>query len=218
MEIKDLGLQSNIQVANYPDLREKSIEFNNCQEEFFGIAVGGSLGSDKQTMYQTVEYTMAKIRKDKPVHLLGIGGLADIWHGIRHGIDTFDCVHPTRIARHGSALVKAKFWRTEGINKKPKESISLVKGCFEKDNRPIDDNCGCETCRNYNRSYLHYLLKQNESLAGTLITIHNLYFMNSMMEDIRYAIENGVIDEMENNWLVDELKWQNRLSMNICCD
>ena len=217
--IEDQGLYGIIQGGTYPDLRERSIQFNNEQNDFFGIAVGGSLGSDKQTMYKTVEFTMAKIRKDKPVHLLGIGGLADIFHGVRHGIDTFDCVHPTRLARHGSALVKAKFWRNEPSDYKPKESICLVKGRFESDIKPIDEECGCETCQGgYTRAYIHYLFKQNETVVGTLVIIHNMFFMNSMMEAIREAIKVGNIDRVEDEWLVDELKWQNRNSMNIASE
>jgi len=219
LQISNQALYGIIQGGIYEDLREISIEFNNQQNEYFGIAVGGSLGSDKQTMYKTIEFTMERIRKDKPVHLLGIGGLADIFHGIRQGIDTFDCVHPTRLARHGAALIKANYWRNEQPNDKPKESIDLSKQKFADDNRPIDQDCGCETCQSgYNRSYLNYLLKIKETLVGTLLSIHNIYFMNTMMEEIRDAISNDNIDEIEDKWLVDELKYQNRISMNINCD
>jgi queuine tRNA-ribosyltransferase len=218
LKISNQGLYGIIQGGIYHDLREKSIQFNNYQDDFFGIAVGGSLGSDKQTMYRTIEFTMERIRKDKPVHLLGIGGLADIWHGVRQGIDTFDCVHPTRIARHGCALVNARYWRqNEGLT--PKESIDISKGRFVSDQSVIDEECGCETCREgYTRSYLHYLLKRKECLAGTLISIHNIYFMNKMMSDIRLGILENRIDEIEDDWLVYDLKYQNRKTMNISCD
>lgn len=214
LKIENQGLYGIIQGGIYPDLRERSIQFNN-EQDFFGIAVGGSLGSDKQTMYQTVEMTMEKIRKDKPVHLLGIGGMADIFHGIRQGIDTFDCVHPTRLGRHGSALVKAKYWKEEG---KPRESIDLNRGKFKDDLRPIDEDCGCETCQTLTRAYLHYLLKIKEGNAGTYISIHNIYFLNMMMEKIREAILENKIEEVENEYLVDELKFYNRITMNIGSD
>ena len=219
LNITKQSLYGIIQGGIYKDLRERSIQFNNAQKEYFGIAVGGSLGSDKQTMYETVEFTLGKIRKDKPVHLLGIGGLADIWHGIRHGIDTFDCVHPTRLARHGGALVKAKYWQNEMPECKPKEHIDLSKGRFNGDNRPIDEECKCETCvMGITRNYLHYLHKIKETVAGTYLSVHNIYFMNTMMEEIRMAIMENKVDEVERTWLVDELRWQNRRTMNIGCD
>ena len=219
LSIENQGLYGIIQGGTHQDLREKSIQFNNEQEEFFGIAVGGSLGSDKQTMYRTIEFTMERIRKDKPVHLLGIGGLADIWHGIRQGIDTFDCVHPTRIGRHGCALVKANFWRNEVQTKTPSESIDLTKGRFSNDYQPIDETCGCETYQSgYTRAELYYIFKRKDSIGGSLVSIHNIYFMNKMMEEIRKAIKEDRIDEIEDEWLVDELKYVNRKTMNISCD
>ena len=212
------ALYGIIQGGTYPDLREQSIDFNNNQEQFFGIAIGGSLGSDKQTMYQTIEFMMPRIRKDKPVHLLGIGGIADIFHGIRWGIDTFDCVHPTRLARHGSALVKAKYWLEED-DSKPKESIDLNRSRFKEDMKVIDSECFCETCKcGYTRSYLNYLFRLKEPLGATLLSLHNIYFMNDLMESIRESIRNNTVDEEESKWLVDELKYQNRKSMNIACD
>ena len=93
----------------HKDLRQQSVEFVNSQP-FFGTAIGGSLGADTATMHDIVAFTRSCIRNDRPVHLLGIGGIVDIFHGVRQGIDTFDCVHPTRLARHGGALVKASHW------------------------------------------------------------------------------------------------------------
>ena len=216
LQIKDQALYGIIQGGTYPDLREQSIDFNNNQEQFFGIAIGGSLGSDKQTMYQTIEFMMPRIRKDKPVHLLGIGGIADIFHGIRWGIDTFDCVHPTRLARHGSALVKAKYWLEEDESK-PKESIDLNRSRFKEDMKVIDSECFCETCKGgYTRSYLNYLFRLKEPLGATLLSLHNIYFMNDLMESIRESIRNNTVDEEESKWLVDELKYQNRKIDEYC--
>jgi queuine tRNA-ribosyltransferase len=98
-----------IQGGVYKDLRRESVEFTNSQP-FFGTAIGGSLGANTATMHDIVAYTRDLVRDDRPVHLLGIGGVIDIFHGVRQGIDTFDCVHPTRLARHGGALVKASHW------------------------------------------------------------------------------------------------------------
>jgi queuine tRNA-ribosyltransferase len=106
------ALYGIIQGGVYSDLRKESVEFINSLG-VFGIAIGGSLGSTRQMMKEIVELTCQHIRKDRPVHLLGIGGVADIFHGVRQGIDTFDCVHPSRLGRHGGALVKTKYWATD---------------------------------------------------------------------------------------------------------
>jgi queuine tRNA-ribosyltransferase len=103
------ALYGIVQGGVYEDLRKVSCEFINALP-VFGIAIGGSLGSSREDMYKVVEFTRAQLRSDRPVHLLGIGGVRDIFHGVRQGIDTFDCVHPTRLARHGGALVTAAFW------------------------------------------------------------------------------------------------------------
>ncbi len=108
------ALYGIVQGGIYPDLRAESVDFNNKQP-FFGIAIGGSLGATKADMHSIVSMTARGIRKDVPVHLLGIGGVIDILHGVRQGIDTFDCVHPTRIARHGLALVKASHWTEQRV-------------------------------------------------------------------------------------------------------
>lgn len=103
------ALYGIVQGGIYEDLRIQSTSFVN-QQPFFGIAIGGSLGASKQEMHQIVEFTRSHLRHDRPIHLLGIGGIRDIFHGVRQGIDTFDCVHPTRLGRHGGALVQAKYW------------------------------------------------------------------------------------------------------------
>ncbi|CAN0239429.1 unnamed protein product, partial [Discosporangium mesarthrocarpum] len=105
------ALYGIVQGGIYPDLRKEAVEFVN-KHPFFGVAIGGSLGKDKASMHKVVSDTLSMVRRDRPVHLLGIGGVVDIFHGVRQGIDTFDCVHPTRLGRHGGALVKAKFWET----------------------------------------------------------------------------------------------------------
>ena len=99
------ALYGIIQGGIYEDLRDESTAFIN-KHAFFGTAIGGSLGASKKDMHDIVAYTRARVRDDRPVHLLGIGGVRDIFHGVRHGIDTFDCVHPSRLARHGGALGK----------------------------------------------------------------------------------------------------------------
>ena len=147
--------------------------------------LGGSLGGDKQQMYEVVDFTMRYLSKNRPTHLLGIGGLRDILEGVQSGVDTFDCVHPTRIARHGCALIAKP--ETDFA----KEHINLKNGIYKEDLNPIDTECDCYTCRNFSRSYLHHLFKAKESTGGLLLTIHNARFMVRWMEKIRNAIQTG---------------------------
>jgi len=195
------ALYGIIQGGVHQDLRDESTDFANRQP-FFGTAIGGSLGADRETMHDVVGYTAARCRPDRPIHLLGIGGIRDIFHGVRSGIDTFDCVHPTRLGRHGGALVQARYWDEEQPEAPiTREHIHLEKSRFRLDRRPIDPTCGCYTCRNHSRGYLHHLLRANETLGGTLISLHNIFFMNRLMAAIRSAIESGTLDTEEAAWV-----------------
>ncbi len=187
------ALYGIVQGGVYEDLRKESIDFINDQD-FFGIAVGGSLGASKEQMYEVVQMVMPKLTPNRPVHLLGIGGIRDIFSGVRQGIDTFDCVHPTRIARHGGALVK----------KGEKEHINLMNAQFKDDPNPIEEGCPCEACQTYSRGYIHHLLKAKEILALQLITLHNITYMNRLMAAIRVALETDTLDEEEKRWLNDQ--------------
>ncbi len=111
------------------------------------------------------------------------------------GIDTFDCVHPTRIARHGGALVKSAYRDSQG-----REHINLKRAEYESDDRPIEPDCDCPTCKAFSRAYLHYLLKANELLALTSITLHNIRFMNRLMEEIRDGIFTNSLEEVKSKW------------------
>ena len=179
-----------IQGGIYEDLREESIYFNQQKIDTFGIAIGGSLGSNKNEMQEVVSFTASRLENSKPVHLLGIGEPVDIWEFVEHGIDTFDCVSPTRLARHGSALVKGK-----------RNKINLKNKKFKENFNPIDISCNCYTCKNFTLSYLHHLFVSNEILALQLVTNHNIYFMNELMETIRYSINNNLFEEVKKEWL-----------------
>ncbi len=178
-----------VQGGIYEDLREESIEFNLNKIDTFGIAIGGSLGSSKEEMYKVVNFTAPKLKDKHPVHLLGIGDPNDIWSLVKSGIDTFDCVSPTRLARHGTALIRGK------LGKK-----NIKNNQFSKDLLPIEEKCGCSTCKNYSLSYIHHLFKSGELLGLQLLTAHNIYFMNNLMEFIRDSIENDCLEEAENEW------------------
>ncbi|AAV86785.1 queuine tRNA-ribosyltransferase [Anaplasma marginale str. St. Maries] len=184
-----------IQGGVHIDLRHVSCEFANSSP-FFGNAIGGSLGSHKQQMYDTVSLTTSLLDKSRPVHLLGIGNVCDILHGVMNGVDTFDCVYPTRIARHGAALV-----RPENRISPDREYVNLYNSEFARSLAPIEQDCGCYTCNHHSRGYLHHLLKAKELLAYTLITIHNVYFMNSLMQRVRRAIAGETLEQEYEYWL-----------------
>jgi queuine tRNA-ribosyltransferase len=188
------ALYAVLQGGVHLDLRKRAAEFVNNQD-FWAHAIGGSLGSSKEQMYDIIGYTMDILSPDRAVHLLGIGGVEDIFHGVTNGIDTFDCVHPTRLGRHGGALARP---HVEGSSK---GRLNLNNAFHRENMRPIDEKCGCPTCKNHTRGYLHHLLKANELLAFTLLTAHNVFFMNNLMEEIREAIKVDRLEECKKRWV-----------------
>ncbi len=202
--LEEFKLQNNgkqalygiIQGGVYPDLRTESCHFNN-DHDFFGQAIGGSLGTHAAQMREIVASTRAQLNDDRATHLLGIGGIQDIFSGVAHGIDTFDCVHPSRLARHGGALVRSALLQIEG---KIGGHLNLWNAPFKQDERCIESDCPCSTCRQFSRAYLHYLLKARELLAYQLITIHNVSFMNRLLLAIRQAILKDTLDIEVQRW------------------
>ena len=172
-----------IQGGVHPDLRKESAEYIGSLP-FEGVAIGGSLGKDKPEMYRVVEMTLAHLPEDKPRHLLGIGEPDDLFEGVERGIDLFDCAVPTRLARHGTALVRR---RGEG----GRFRLDLTNARYQRDQGPLDPDCGCYACRNFTRAYLHYLLRANEMTGIRLATYHNVALLNAFMRDIRASIEDG---------------------------
>jgi queuine tRNA-ribosyltransferase len=156
-----------------------------------GIAVGGSLGQDKAQMHEVVSWTTAELERlapDRPRHLLGIGDVDDLIVGVGLGIDTFDCALPTRLGRHGVALVPDPDarWR-----------VDLVKGRWRESREPILEGCPCPACSGgFTRAYLHYLLRAGELTALRLVTLHNLSFIARLMADLRDAIGGGRLAEV----------------------
>ncbi len=192
------ALYGIIQGGIYPDLRQASCDFVN-EHAFFGHAIGGSLGADKNQMRDVVEMTAQQLDPERPIHLLGIGGIDDIFAGVAQGIDTFDCVHPTRLARHGGALVRPPHLR-EG---KGGDHINLMNGIYRLDGNPIEPDCPCLTCQKYSKGYLHHLLKARELLAFQLISIHNVAFMNRLLAAIRLAIQNDALEQEKKHWVFE---------------
>jgi queuine tRNA-ribosyltransferase len=152
-----------------------------------GIAIGGSLGEDKAQMFEVVGWTVEELPDDCPRHLLGIGEVDDLVRGVELGIDSFDCAMPTRIGRHGMALVPMpeRRWR-----------VDLTKARWREADEPLLDGCPCPACaRGYSRAYLHYLLKAREQTAMRLLTIHNLHYLGRLMEGLRRAVDAGRLAE-----------------------
>ena len=168
-----------------PDLRVEStatVAASGCD----GIAIGGSLGRDKAQMHEVVGMTTAELDRrapDRPRHLLGIGDIDDLIAGVGMGIDTFDCALPTRLGRHGVALVPDPLTRWR---------LDLVKGRCREADEPILEGCRCPACSaGYSRGYLHYLLRAGELTGLRLVTLHNLFYVARLMDDLRNAIDEG---------------------------
>ena len=138
----------------------------------------------------------AASKKPRPTLLLGIGGGVDIWDGVAMGIDTFDCVNPTRLARHGGAYVRPKFLN----NSLNRDHINLKNSSFRDDSSPIEPDCNCYTCKKFTRSYLHHLIKAGEMTVSQYIAIHNVAFMNHLMDFIRTSIKNDDYASSRERW------------------
>ena len=150
-----------------------------------GYALGGlAVGESHEAMYEVISETVPYLPENKPVYLMGVGTPANILEAVERGVDFFDCVYPTRNGRHGHAYTNFG-------------KINLLNARFETDDRPIEEGCGCPACRRYGRSYIRHLLKAKEMLGLRLMVLHNLYFYNHLMEEIRAAIEAGNYSEFK---------------------
>ena len=179
----------------FKDLRIKSTKFIISQP-FDGIAIGGSLGKTKQEMYEILNW-IAPLLDARPVHMLGIGWIDDIFECVERGIDTFDCVEMTRIARHGNLYISP----AEKGNKKNKFRIEIRKQIFAKDKSPIDKTCACLTCKSYSKADLHKLYKSKSLKYRKLATIHNIHFMLNLTKLIRQSINQGKFTKLKKYWL-----------------
>jgi queuine tRNA-ribosyltransferase len=173
-----------VQGGVYEDLRSESTSYVVASGTP-GIAIGGSLGQEKEQMREVVGWSLARLPEGRPRHLLGIGDVDDIVHAVAAGVDTFDCATPTRLARHGTAFVHdpAARWR-----------LDLAKAGNRSSREPIDPECPCPACREHTRGYLHYLVRAGELTAKRLVTLHNLTFMERLMRGLRDAVLAGELD------------------------
>lgn len=166
------------QGAIFTDIRKEHAKII-ADMDLDGYAVGGlAVGESHEEMYHVLEETVPLLPQNKPTYLMGVGTPANILEGVERGIDFFDCVYPSRNGRHGHVYTN-------------KGKLNLFNQKYEKDMAPIEEGCGCIACRSYSRAYIRHLLKAKEMLGMRLCVLHNLYFYNEMMEEIRDALDQG---------------------------
>lgn len=193
-EFRRLGAQDDrpyqalfgvLQGANYEDLRRETAKKLGGMG-FDGFGIGGAI--EKSDLGEIVKWCTEELPADKPKHLLGISEPDDIFAAIENGVDTFDCVSPTRVARNGAA------YSLDG-------RFNIKAARYFNDFGPLDPDCDCYTCKNYTRAYLNHLYKAKELLAATLVSNHNEHFIIKLVDDIRVAIKKGTFEELKNTWL-----------------
>ena len=176
-----------VQGGIYSDLRKMSA-LETVKMGFDGYAIGGlAIGEEKSVTYEMVDNSIRYLPEDKARYLMGVGEPLDIIEGIERGVDMFDCVLPTRLARHGNAFT-------------PYGKINLKNAQFKEDFTPIDNHCDCYTCKNYTKAYLRHLITSKESLGGRLLSIHNIRFLIKLTEDAREAIKNNKYIDFKNDF------------------
>ena len=173
------SLYGIVQGGKFKDLRQESAKFIGSQP-FNGFGIGGEFGDDNNVMTDMLGWVLKELPDEKPRHLLGIGYLEDIPKVIKAGVDTFDCIVPTRYARHGTAFTASG-------------KLDISKSVYLKDKKPLDPKCDCEVCANYSRSYIAHLFKAKEITALRHLTYHNIYFFNNFVARLRGEIRRGKI-------------------------
>ena len=190
---KHQALFGIVQGSMFEDLRKESAKFL-ADMNLPGYAIGGlSVGEPEEEMIKVLEYTTPYLPEDKPRYLMGVGTPLQLFEAIERGVDMFDCVLPTRVARHGMA------YTSQG---KVQVKAAKWKSTFE----PVDSNCSCYTCKHYTRAYIRHLIQNNEILGMRLLTIHNLHFYLNLMSDIRESIISNTFEQFKNKFLVS---WNN---------
>ena len=174
------AIMPDVRIAHAKEISQMDLE---------GYAVGGlAVGESHEEMYHILDEVVPHLPKDKPTYLMGVGTPANILEAVSRGVDFFDCVYPTRNGRHGHVYTNAG-------------KLNLFNAKYELDDRPIEEGCQCPVCQNYSRAYIRHLLKAKEMLGMRLPVLHNLYFYNNMMEEIRAAIIDGRYEEYKKGKL-----------------
>jgi len=177
------------QGSTYPDLRIEHMQ-KIAELDLDGYAIGGlAVGESAEEMYTTIDAVEPYMPTEKPRYLMGVGTPVNILEAVHRGVDFFDCVMPSRNARHGNLFT----WNGK---------MNLLNEKYIKDDRPIDENCGCPACRHYSRAYIRHLFKAKEMLGMRLAVLHNLYFYNSLMEEIRRALDEERYEEFYQKYRV----------------
>ncbi len=177
-----------VQGGEFEDLRKESA-IKTVEMDFDGYSVGGtSVGEPKDVMYNMVSYATKYLPEDKPRYLMGVGDPLDILEGVERGIDMFDCVLPTRIARHGNCFTR-------------NGKMNIKNAKFKEDFTPIEEGCDCYACKNYTKAYIRHLITANETNGGRLLSIHNIRFLIRETEEIRNAIEEDKLLEYRDNFI-----------------
>ncbi len=184
---EDQALFGICQGGPYKDLRKLSID-GLKEMNFPGYSIGGlSIGESKEDLYEVLDYVKDLLPEDKPRYLMGVGSPDDLVEGSIRKVDMFDCVLPTRIARHGTAMT------SQG-------KVVIKNNLYAKDFTPLDPECDCKVCKKYTKSYIRHLFKEDEMLGPRLVTYHNLYFLRNLMKDIREAIKNDRLMDFRNEF------------------
>lgn len=192
------ALYGVVQGGTYKELREESARFI-ASLDFPGIAIGGvSVGESKKEMKSVLDWVAPFLPEEKPRHLLGVGEIDDIFSLIEKGMDSFDCVMPTRFGRMGQILSKP----FKDLKGEVKYSYDITKSSLARSKEALNKNCNCCVCQNYSKGYLNHLFKTNELLAYKLATYHNLFFIENLLGNIRESIRSGSFLDLKTEWIL----------------
>lgn len=185
---EDQMLFGIVQGGEFKDLREYSAK-KTVEMDFDGYSIGGtSVGEDKPTMYNMIDYCIDFLPENKLRYLMGVGDPLDLLEGVERGVDIFDCVLPTRIARHGNAFTR-------------NGKINIKNAKYKEDFTKVDETCDCYACKNYTKAYIRHLISVDETFGQRLLSIHNIRFLIKMMEEIRIAIKEDRYEEYKKEFL-----------------
>ena len=177
-----------VQGGEYEDLRKYSA-LETVKMNFDGYSIGGtSVGEGKDTMYKMIDYAIKYLPEDKPRYLMGVGDPLDLFEGVARGVDMFDCVHPTRLARHGNVFT------LDG-------RINIKNAKYKEDFTPLDSECDCYACKHYTKAYIRHLIVANETFGARLLSIHNIRFLIRITENMRKAIDNDSFLEYKEQFI-----------------
>jgi queuine tRNA-ribosyltransferase len=193
---KKQALYGIVQGGRFKDLREESAKFISSLD-FDALAIGSIFGDPKEESLELVKSALGFMPEEKTKHLLGIGTVEDIFNYVSLGLDTFDCVLPTRLARQGFVFIRPE----SGGSEENKFRYQIGRAKFKESSDSLDENCECYTCKNFSQGYIYHLFKAKEILFNTLITFHNLYFFKKMMDEIHLAIEENEFMKLKRKWL-----------------